>query len=147
MTAAYILLAIAAGIALSVQIGVNNALRAGLGSPIIAAFLSFAVGTGALFCYALVTRAPWPPLSLMQKIPAWTWLGGLLGAFYVAGTIVSAPRLGAASLISILVTTQLITSLLLDHFGLVGFAQHSINIWRVLGAVLLIAGVLLIVRN
>jgi transporter family-2 protein len=143
----YILLTVVAGVAVTLQVGVNSALRLHLNSPVFAAFFSFVIGTIGLLVYALVTRAPWPPIETISKVPAWAWLGGLLGAGYVVTAIIVAPKLGAASLISIIVATQLCTSLLLDHFGLVGFAQHGINISRVAGAVLLIAGVTLIVRN
>lgn len=143
----YIFLAVIAGVAVTLQVGVNSSLRFSLNSPVYAAFFSFAIGTVGLLAYALVTRAPWPTMQTIVKVPAWAWLGGLLGAYYVVTTIVAAPKLGAASLISLVVTTQLCTSLILDHYGLIGFAQHSINMWRVLGALLLIAGVVLIVRN
>jgi transporter family-2 protein len=83
----------------------------------------------------------------LARLPAWAWLGGALGAYYVATSIFVAPRLGAANLISITVAAQLFMSLALDHYGLVGFAQHSINVWRILGALLLVAGSLLILRN
>jgi bacterial/archaeal transporter family-2 protein len=147
MTYAYILLALAAGAVLPFQVGINNSLRAGIGNPVVAAFISFAVGTICLLAYALATRAPWPSLPTMARLPAWAWLGGALGAYYVAMSIIVAPRLGAANLISIVVAAQLFTSLALDHYGAVGFAQHSINAWRVLGALLLIAGSVLIIRN
>lgn len=147
MTLIPVLLAAAAGAALSVQVGVNNALRAVLGSPIVAALVSFVVGSVGLLAYALATRAPWPSMRLVSSVPAWAWLGGLLGAYYIGTTVAVAPRLGAAGLISIVVAAQLIASLALDHFGAVGFARHAINGPRVLGALLLIAGVALIVRN
>jgi transporter family-2 protein len=143
----YILLAIAAGVALSVQVGVNSSLRIGLNSALFAALFSFGVGTVGLLAYALVTRAPWPSLQVLSKVPAWAWFGGFLGAYYVVTAILAAPKLGAASLISLIVTAQLCTSLVLDHFGLIGFAQHGINVWRIAGALLLIAGVTMIVRN
>ncbi|WP_019143097.1 DMT family transporter [Noviherbaspirillum massiliense] len=142
-----VLAAIAAGAALSIQVGVNNSLRSIIGSPILAAFVSFSVGSLCLLAYALLTRAPWPSLQTVSKVPVWAWLGGALGAYYIATSIFVAPKLGAASLISILVTAQLCTSLILDHFGAVGFAQHSINAWRIFGALLLVGGVVLIVRN
>lgn len=147
MTYFYILLAFVAGVVLPVQVGVNNTLRAGIGSPIIAALISFAVGSICLLGYALAVRTPWPTLALMGRLPAWAWVGGALGAYYVATSIFVAPKLGAANLISITVAAQLFMSLLLDHYGAIGFAQHSINVWRVLGTVLLIAGSVLIVRN
>jgi bacterial/archaeal transporter family-2 protein len=147
MTYVYILLALVAGVVLPFQVGINNSLRVGIGSPVVAAFISFAVGSVCLLLYALAIRAPWPSLPVVARLPAWAWLGGTLGAYYVAMSIIVAPRLGAANLISIVVAGQLFTSLLLDHYGVVGFAQHSINIWRVLGALLLVAGSILIIRN
>lgn len=147
MVYSYIFLAIAAGVALSVQIGINHSLRISLNSPVFAAFFSFAIGTAGLLAYAVATRAPWPSLQILLKVPAWAWLGGFLGAHYVITAILVAPKLGAANLISLIVTAQLCTSLVLDHFGLIGFSQHGINIWRVAGVLLLIAGVTMIVRN
>jgi len=147
MTYLYVLLALAAGTFLPMQVGVNNTLRAGVGSPIVAAFISFAVGSVCLLGYALAVRTPWPSAAALAGLPSWSWLGGAMGAFYVAGTIMLAPKLGAANLIGITVASQLITSLVLDHYGAIGFAQHGINLWRVAGALLLIAGALLILKN
>lgn len=142
----YILFALIAGSALPVQIGVNSSLRNWLGNPILASLASFVVGSICLLAYVLVLRLPWPGIALLGRIPLWTWLGGALGAFYVAATVILAPRLGAATMVSLFVAGQLLTSLLLDHFGLIGYAQHSINLYRVFGALLLVAGALLILR-
>ena len=147
MSPFYVLLAVAAGVALSVQVGVNNALRAAVGSPVLSALASFTVGSVCLLIYAVVTRAPWPSAQQLGAVPPWGWLGGALGAYYIASTIAAAPRLGAAALVSIVVTTQLLASLALDHFGAIGFARHALNVPRALGALLLIGGVTLIVRN
>lgn len=143
----YILLTVLAGVAVTFQVGVNSALRHSINNPVFAAFFSFLIGTFGLLAYILVTRTSWPSMQTIAKVPGWAWLGGLLGAYYVVTSIIVAPKLGAASLISLMVATQLFMSLVLDHFGLIGFAQHSINIWRIAGAVLLITGVILIVRN
>jgi transporter family-2 protein len=83
----------------------------------------------------------------MASLPSWSWMGGLFGAFYVAVSIIAAPKLGAANLVGVTVAAQLVTSLLLDHYGMVGFAQHSINLWRIVGALLLAAGAVLILKN
>jgi len=142
----YVLLAVAAGAVLPMQVGVNTTLRQGIGSPIVAALISFAVGTVCLLVYALLTRAPWPAVQLLGKVPAWAWSGGALGAYFVATTIIVAPKLGAANLVSVTVAAQLLGSLLLDHYGLLGFAQHGINTARVIGAVLLVAGTVMIMK-
>jgi transporter family-2 protein len=142
----YILLAIAAGAVLPLQVGVNSVLRQGIGSPIVAALISFVVGTACLLAYALATRAAWPTAQMLAKLPVWAWLGGALGAYYVATAIVVAPKLGAANLVCLTIAAQLFASLLLDHYGLIGFAQHGINTARVVGALLLIVGTVMIVK-
>lgn len=147
MTYLYILLAFVAGAVVTMQVGVNNSLRAGIGSPLIAAFISFLVGSACLLVYALAVRAPWPSAATLAGLPSWTWLGGALGAFYVATAILVAPKLGAANLIGITVAAQLLTSLALDHYGVIGFAQHDINLWRIAGALLMIVGAVLILKN
>jgi transporter family-2 protein len=145
--AIFILAAILAGAVLSVQVGVNVQLRNSLGDPITSTLVSFVVGTVGLFIYALVTRAPWPTISSLGQVPAWQWTGGLLGAIYVVSTILVGPRLGAATLLSLVVAGQMIAAMALDHHGWLGFAQHAVNVWRIAGALLLIAGTVLILRN
>lgn len=140
------LLGLGVGIGLVVQVGMNGTLRALLGSPIVAALISFVVGSIALAGFVAVTRAPLPVRAQLAAVPAWAWLGGILGAFYVASSVIVGPRLGAATLLALVVLGQLGTSLVVDHFGWLGFAQHSITAVRLLGAGLLFAGVVLIVR-
>ena len=139
-------LALFAGISLTIQVGVNAALRKALGNPMMAAFVSFLVGLIGLALYLAVTKASVPPRTALASAPAWVWAGGLLGAFYVAATIILGPRLGAATLLALSVLGQLLASLLVDQYGWLGFPQHSITLARLLGAVLLFGGVLLIAR-
>ncbi|RJG06856.1 DMT family transporter [Noviherbaspirillum cavernae] len=142
----YVMLAIAAGAVLPIQVGVNSTLRHGIGSPIVAALISFGVGTVCLLAYALAARAEWPTAQMLAKLPMWAWIGGVVGAFYVATAILVAPKLGAANLVCLTIAAQLFMSLLLDHYGLIGFAQHGINVARIVGALLLIAGTVMIVK-
>jgi transporter family-2 protein len=140
------LLGLGVGIGLVVQVGMNSTLRAILGSALVAALISFAVGTLALAAFVVLTRAPLPVRAQLAAVPAWAWFGGILGAFYVASSVIVGPRLGAATLLALVVFGQLGTSLVVDHFGWLGFAQHPITLVRLLGAVLLFAGVVLVVR-
>ena len=139
--------AIVVGLVLPLQAGINAQLRIGLGSPALAALVSFAVGTIALVLLAVGVRAPMPVSGGLARIPWWQWTGGLLGAGYIAAAIVLAPRLGAATLVAAVVAGQMIASLALDHYGWVGFAQHAISGPRLLGAGLVIVGVVLIQRS
>jgi transporter family-2 protein len=91
-----------------------------------------------------VTHGPFPDAGGLAGAPAWHWLGGLLGAVYITGAVVLAPRLGAATLIAAVVAGQMLSSVVLDHFGWVGFERHPATPLRLLGAALVIAGVRLI---
>lgn len=132
-----------AGTAIALQTGVNAQLRVWLGNPLQSALISFAVGTIALALYVLPQRQSWT-LTGEGSRPWWIWTGGLLGAYVVTALILLAPRLGASLLIALVVTGQMITAMVLDHFGLLGFPQQRISLPRLLGGVLLITGVILI---
>ena len=141
-----LLVALAAGVLLPVQAGVNAQLRASVGSPIVAALISFVVGTLGLAAATVVLRAPHALRSAWLASPWWHWVGGLIGALYVLASIVLAPRLGAATLVAAIVAGQMLASLILDQYGLVGFPLHPITGLRVLGAALVIGGVILVQR-
>ena len=136
-----IFLALLAGAMLPVQVGVNNALRGALGHPLWASLASFFVGTIVLLLATIALKIPVPTLA---KAPLWMWTGGVLGVIYVSLSIILAPRLGAAALVGLIVAGQLGASLLVDHFGWLGFPSHPISPSRIAGAALLFAGVWLI---
>ena len=141
---AHLLFALAAGAMIPFQAGINAQLASWVGSPMRAAFVSFAVGTAALFVLTLAFARGWPGAEKVGDAPAWVWIGGLLGAFYVFGSIVTAPRLGAVTFIALVLAGQAVASLLVDHFGWVGFEQHSLSAGRLAGIALVGVGVALI---
>jgi transporter family-2 protein len=142
----YFILAFVAGMALTIQVGVNSTLRQGLGNPWMATLVSFLVGTAGLILFLLLTRTSLPTKAAIASVPSWAWFGGMVGAFYVATTVIVGPRLGSATLLALVVLGQLLASLVIDHFGWIGFPQHPISTLRLLGAIMLFGGVLLIVR-
>ncbi len=141
---ALVIVAVLVGLLLPVQAGINAQLRWTVGHPLTAAFVSFLVGTIGLGLLLLLARVPGLPSRALIEAPAWHWVGGLLGAVYVAAAVVLAPRLGAATLIASIVTGQMLTSIALDHFGWVGFAQHPASLPRLVGGALIVIGVVLI---
>ena len=140
-------LTLLAGALLSLQAGMNTRLRTGLGDPILAALVSFVVGTTALALFAVARRADLPTGATLASVPWWAWMGGLLGAIYVAGVTVVAPRLGAATLTALVVAGQLAMALALDHFGWVGFARRPVDLVRVAGVAMVLGGALLTLRK
>jgi len=138
-----ILLALIIGAFLTIQLGINNTLKTGLHAPIWAAFVSFFVGACALALVGLATRNPF---QLKTEIPFWAWTGGLLGAVYVALSVVLVDKIGAATLTGCVVAGQIAASLAVDHFGWFSVPQHPISMGRIAGAVLLGVGVWLVKR-
>jgi transporter family-2 protein len=83
-----------------------------------------------------------PSAAAVRDTPWWNWIGGPLGALIVLAGAALAPRLGAALFIALVVAGQLICSLALDHFALMGLPEQVLTPGRVFGAVLVVAGVL-----
>jgi transporter family-2 protein len=137
-------LVLVAGTLVAAQAGVNAQLARRLGDPVMAAFVSFAVGTLALGLVVLARRPALPGAAALAGVPWWAWVGGLLGAFFVTVAVVAAPRIGAVTLVALMVTGQFVASLLLDRFGLLGFPERSVSWVRLAGVALLVAGVALV---
>jgi len=140
----YVAFGLLAGAMLPFQAGINAQLANVVGGPIRAALVSFAVGTVALGTLTLAVARGWGGSQEVGGAPWWVWIGGVLGAFYVAGSIVVAPKLGAVALLAVILAGQTVASLLVDHFGWVGFEEHHVSPGRLLGVALVAAGVALV---
>lgn len=140
----YLLLALIGGAMIPFQAGINAQLAQLVHGPIRAALVSFLVGTIALLVAAAVVPRPLPSVSKLGGAPWWVWIGGIIGAFYVAVSVIAAPRLGAAALIGAIVAGQLGAALLIDQFGWVGFPVQHVSPGRIAGVACLFAGVLLV---
>ncbi|WP_338870601.1 DMT family transporter [Spirosoma sp. SC4-14] len=143
----YILFAFLVGIAITVQAGVNANLRHAVGSPILAAVISFGSGFICLVLMFLASGGSLPSLETVKQISWWKWMGGAMGAVYMITVIVSVQKIGTANMVSLSVAGQLLAAMVLDHYGLLGFSLHPANSWRILGILFIMAGVLLVVRN
>lgn len=139
----WIVLVVVAGALLPVQAGFNTRVGKLVDSPIWASLLSFAIGALALLIYALLSKTT-IQLTSLKSVPVHYWMAGLFGAFYVTVVLLAFPKLGAALTFGLIVTGQLMISVLLDHFAVLVPAQHSINAYRVVGMLLIVAGVVII---
>jgi bacterial/archaeal transporter family-2 protein len=140
----YYLFAVAAGAMLPFQFGINSVLARYVDGAARASLVSFVVGALALLAAVLLFFRGVPSVEKAGEAPWWVWVGGLLGAFYVLGSVVTAPRLGAATLVALILAGQAAASLTVDHFGLVGFQENPITPGRLLGIALVAAGVVLV---
>jgi transporter family-2 protein len=138
------LFAIGAGVSFVFQQAVNANLRAEIGSPWWAGFVSYLGGTLVMLVVALALREPWLSRQAFERSHWISWTGGIFGAIYIAVSILLIPRLGAAMVIALIVAGQMVGSVAFDHFGLLGVPVHPASFVRLMGAALLIAGVILI---
>jgi bacterial/archaeal transporter family-2 protein len=135
-----------AGALIATQAGINAQLARAVGHPILAATVSFLVGSVALLVCSWTVRGAWTGIAALAAAPWWVWTGGLLGAIFVVTIAWLAPTLGAATLLSVAIAGQMTFALVLDHYGLVGFPQRSMSAGRGVGVALLVVGVVMIRR-
>jgi transporter family-2 protein len=141
-----VLLAGAAGVLLAIQAPTNAILGKASGSPVVAAFISFLIGTVALGAVVAATSGKLFAPGLRQ-VPWYAWIGGFYGAFFVAVAAFGAPRVGVGVLLTAAIAGQLAAALVLDHFGLLGLARHPVNLARAAGFVLVLVGAVLVRRS
>lgn len=144
MNLAFYLLVAGAGISFALQQAANNHLRAELVSPWWAGFISYAGGSVVMLVMALVLSGPRLSLTMIARTHLFSWTGGIFGAIYIATSIFMIPRLGATTVLALMVVGQMVMSLLLDHYGLLGIPVYPVSAVRLLGVALLVAGVVLV---
>ena len=144
MNLVLLLMAFCVGIIISVQAAVNTQLAGALGAnAALAALISFAVGTVVLALVAVVRGGLGDAFAVMGSLPAWKFSGGILGAVFVFGTVFLAPRIGLLNLVVLVIAGQLLTSIAIDHFGLVQMAVRNVSPIRLAGALVMVLGVAL----
>ena len=142
--AGLLLLAVIAGAVVPFQSAINANLGRGLGHPLWATLASLLVSIVVLLPVIVAMRLPLPTLAFITKAPLWMWAGGAFGVCFISLALMLLPKLGASGFIALALAGQVVASLVLDHFGLFGLVERQMTLPRVLGAVLLIAGVVLI---
>lgn len=138
------LLVVAAGVSVALQQILNANLRTELGSPWWAGFISYLVGMTVMLVVAMLAPGPKPSLSVINGSSWVSWTGGFFGAIFIGIAILMVPRLGAATVVALIVVGQMVGSIVFDHFGLFGMPQHDASPIRLAAAALLIIGVVLI---
>ena len=137
----YLIIALAAGVALATQSAINTQLaKAMSGEAVIATFISFAVGTIVLFFIAWVKTDLWGNLSAIPSQPLWKLIGWVLGAIVVFTTVLLAPKLGITAMLFFIIVGQLITAATIDHFGLIGMPIREVNITKFIGLIIVAFG-------
>lgn len=136
--------ALAIGALIPVQVALNAQLGGITKNALSAGLIVFLVGTAAFLLAVAVSRPQIPSLSTFASAPQTMWFGGLIAAIYVLATVLITPKLGVGLTTVLIVTGQLFMALALDHYGAFGNPEQSLNLWRIGGALAIIAGVVAI---
>ena len=142
-----ILLSLLAGFAVPLQAGTNARLGALLGHPLWATGVSLLVSLLALMVVLLVIKVPKPNLSALSGAPWWIWMGGIAGVLYITIALLMAPRLGALNFIMAVIIGQLVISLIIDYFGLMGLPRKDISLQKLVGVLVVVGGFVITTRG
>jgi transporter family-2 protein len=144
MTTLWLGLVLLGGILLGIQPTLNAGLARHLGHPLSASLVSFGTATVLLLAVAMALRPPVPAMADLRLVPPWLWLGGAMGAAFVTIALMATPRLGAAPVVALVICGQLAAALVIDSFGLMGLTPRPFDWTKLLGALCLVAGAILI---
>ncbi|WP_448632270.1 MULTISPECIES: DMT family transporter [Pseudomonas fluorescens group] len=148
MNAAYYLLAIAAGLGITLQTTLNGQLAKGMGGDSVAAALfSFTAGAACLGLFSLMRGGIVSSLAAIPVQPSWSLLGGLLGAGALLSYVVLAPKIGLSALLGLAIAGQIISSLVIDHFGLLGAIERPVSGVKLVGALVMLAGLAIVLSG
>lgn len=140
----YLFVAFIAGAVLPMQAAMNGQLARSLGGPIWAAAYTSLSVVVVLVAVNMASGRAMLRLDGLAAVPWWAWLSGLCGAVFLTGTTFAVTRLGAANLVALVITGQIVTAMLLDKFGLLGLTAQPLSGQRLLAAGLMAAGAVLI---
>ena len=131
------------GAGLTVQTAWNARLRLSTDSAILTTIVSLTVSLLSLLLLWASGVSERGALPAFNAVPPWAWLGGVFAAYYLVSSLVAVPRLGVASVFSLVIAGQVIMSLILDTTGAFGVSQISPSGSRIAGIILLLAGAVL----
>lgn len=145
-TLSLIALALIAGALVPFQAGTNALLGRALGHPLWATIASLLVSLICVIPLILALRLPFPKLGDAFQAPGWIWFGGLAGVIFITAALMLVPRLGGTGFIACVIAGQMVTALIIDHFGLMGLAEKSASFGRISGVLVIFLGVMIVQR-
>ncbi len=140
---AFLVAALISGALVPFQAGANAALGRALGHPLWATMVSLMISAICVVPVMMALRVSVPTITNLTVQPKWIWIGGVAGVIYITAALLFAPKLGAASFMTAVIAGQILASMAIDYFGVVGFTARPISGLRLVGALLVVAGVLI----
>ena len=135
-----ILAAVITGAVVPFQAGANAVLGRTLGHPLWGTVVSLCVSFACILPVLALARVEAPTLSSLAHAPRWVWIGGVVGVAYITGALMLVPKLGAAGFITAAIAGQMLASIIIDHWGLVGLPRKPVPLTRLAGLGLIFLG-------
>jgi transporter family-2 protein len=135
------------GVALTLQMAWNSRLRAATGSAILTTIISIVVTLISLAVVLASGATSRGSVPAFNSLPKWAWFGGVFAGYYLVSSLIAIPKLGVAVVVSLVIAGQMLGALLLDSTGAFGVNQIPLSPGRILGTILLLAGVILIQKR
>ena len=122
----------------------NGSLGKTLGSPYVATFFVFLVAASSMALLMTITQTPFPSITIIRQTNWAMWIGGLIVVMNILTFTIVPQKIGIGNMIILFIGGQIVSSVVIDHYGLLNFQQHPINWQRMAGVLLLVSGVVLI---
>ncbi|MCP1661247.1 DMT family transporter [Neisseria perflava] len=139
-----VLAAVAVGMLMPIQAPMNAVLAKAVGHPLWSTLVSLTVSFLLVVPLLLLFKVNAPNLQSVGALPWWAWFGGLSGAVFVASAVILAPKMGIGNFTVLIIAGQVFGALLLDHFGLFHLEVKPVNLTKIIGAAVVVAGILLV---
>ena len=140
----FYILSFACGVTMATQSAINTMLRSDIKNPWLSSFISFLVGTVVLGIAVMIVHKPIPALEEFKNLEWYKYLGGILGAFFVTAVIFAVPQIGPAAMFGLIIAGQMTSAAVFEQFGWLGIKESPINVFKIVGIILLIAGAFLV---
>ena len=147
ITIIYFMLALVTGALIPIQAATNAAFSKSVTNPLVTGIMVFVVGFFGMLILSFTMRMSWPSVHQLASAPTYSYSGGLIVATYVVMITVLVPRIGVGTEISVIVTGQILCAVAIDHFGFFGVEVRSINTSRLMGMLMMIAGIYFVMKK
>ena len=143
----FVLMALLVGAIIPIQAATNSAFSKAIQNPIATALMVFMVGFCTTSLYLLVSKTALPSWSALRNVPVYGYLGGIILTIYIIAITFLAPKLGVAVAIGLIITGQVISALLIDHFGFFDVPIKPIDLKRLFGVLCMVLGIYLVMKK
>lgn len=139
------LLALFAGSVIAVQAAMNAQLGVILKNSMIGTSIAFLTSFIFTFVALLLSAKYYPTTGEIKSVPIYLWFsGGLLSAFGVGLFYYLIPKMGVGAMMSFALTGQILVAMLISHFGWFNLPIKQVDFLKLIGAGLLISGLVII---